>query len=152
MLGRQRFPLARLLNRHSSVPIPLQVRRIASFRKEYDAHVAERAQEGIPPLALSQTQTKRVCELLTKEKGENAEWLKELLTTRTPAGVDDAARDKAAFLAAVAKGEQHSEVFTKAEATEYLGTMLGGGRLLGFCSRDSSLGGENISRWGGGVA
>lgn len=117
---------ARLLNRHSRVPIPIQARFIASFRKEYEAHVAERAKEGIPPTPLSAAQAKRVCELLQSESGADAMWLKELITERCPAGVDDAAREKAFFLDQLAKGKANCSVITKAEATEYLGTMLGG--------------------------
>lgn len=73
LTGRRFTPL---LKRHSSVPIPVQVRRIATFRKEYEAHVAERAKEGIPPAALSKNQANRVCQLLTEKDGSDAEWLK----------------------------------------------------------------------------
>ncbi|CAD7959630.1 unnamed protein product [Amoebophrya sp. A25] len=123
---RQQFRFAKVLNRHSPVPIAIQARRIATFRKEYEAHVAERAKEGIPPKPLDPAQTKRVCELLTEKTGADAEWLKELLTQRVPAGVDDAARVKASFLDDITKGKATCSVLTKAEATEYLGTMLGG--------------------------
>jgi aconitate hydratase 2/2-methylisocitrate dehydratase len=43
-----------------------------------------------------------------------------------PAGVDDAAKVKAEFLAKVAKGEAASPLISRAKATELLGTMLGG--------------------------
>lgn len=115
-----------LLDRHSVVPICTQIRRIVNFKKDYESHVAERKKEDIPPLPLSQSQTKRVCELLQSESGESAQWLKHLLVERTPAGVDTAAKEKAAFLAQVAKGETKCEVITPQEATEFLGTMLGG--------------------------
>ncbi|CAD7938746.1 unnamed protein product [Amoebophrya sp. A120] len=123
---RRQFRFSRVLNRHSPIPIPVQARQIATFRKEYEAHVAERAAEGVPPTPLTATQTKRVCELLTEKTGEDAAWLKELLTTRVPAGVDDAAKEKAFFLDQVSKGKASCSVISKAEATEYLGTMLGG--------------------------
>ncbi|WP_351190168.1 hypothetical protein, partial [Shewanella sp. TB4-MNA-CIBAN-0142] len=45
---------------------------------------------------------------------------------RVPAGVDEAARVKAGFLAAVAKGETACPLISRAHATELLGTMLGG--------------------------
>jgi aconitase B len=125
MLARN-LHLKRVLNKQSLVPIQFQARWIASFRKEYEAHVAERAKEGIPPTPLSAEQTKRVCELLQSESGDSAKWLKHLLTERCPAGVDDAAREKAFFLDQVAKGKTSCSVLTKEEATEYLGTMLGG--------------------------
>ena len=54
------------------------------------------------------------------------EFLIDLLTNRIPAGVDDAAYVKAAFLAAVAKGEASSPILSAEKATELLGTMLGG--------------------------
>ncbi|EPY01154.1 bifunctional aconitate hydratase 2/2-methylisocitrate dehydratase [Magnetospirillum fulvum MGU-K5] len=50
----------------------------------------------------------------------------EMLAWRVPAGVDDAARVKAAFLEAVAKGTEANAAISRARATELLGTMLGG--------------------------
>src|SRR6218665_3298648 len=47
-------------------------------------------------------------------------------TRRVPPGVDDAAKVKASFLAAVAHGELAVESISKARATELLGTMGGG--------------------------
>ena len=61
------------LDRHSHVPVALQMRRIATFKRDYETHVAERAAEGVPPTPLSVEQTKRVCELLQDETvGEHA--------------------------------------------------------------------------------
>lgn len=92
----------------------------------YRAHVAERAALGIPPLPLSKQQTTELVELLSNPpKGEEA-FLVELLTYRVPAGVDDAAKVKAEFLAKVSKGEVACTLITKEKATELLGTMLGG--------------------------
>src|SRR5690606_36097185 len=54
------------------------------------------------------------------------EFLVELLTYRVPAGVDDAAKVKAAFLASVAKGNETCPLISRQKATELLGTMLGG--------------------------
>ncbi|GAB4169654.1 MAG: bifunctional aconitate hydratase 2/2-methylisocitrate dehydratase [Rhodocyclaceae bacterium] len=50
----------------------------------------------------------------------------ELITHRVPAGVDDAARLKAGFLARLARGEERCAPITRERATELLGTMLGG--------------------------
>ncbi|CAE7447313.1 acnB [Symbiodinium microadriaticum] len=58
-------------------------------------------------------------------KGEE-KFLVDLLTNRVPAGVDEAAYVKAAFLSAVAKGEATSPLVSKEYATELLGTMQGG--------------------------
>ncbi|MBK9784467.1 MAG: bifunctional aconitate hydratase 2/2-methylisocitrate dehydratase [Betaproteobacteria bacterium] len=92
----------------------------------YRAHVAERAALGIPPLPLSKQQTTELVGLLKNPpKGEEAA-LVELITYRVPAGVDDAAKVKAEFLAKVAKGEEACALISKEKATELLGTMLGG--------------------------
>ena len=92
----------------------------------YRAHVAERAALGIPPLPLSKQQTTELVALLKNPpKGEEAA-LVELITYRVPAGVDDAAKVKAEFLAKVSKGEEVCALISKEKATELLGTMLGG--------------------------
>jgi len=92
----------------------------------YQSHVEERAALGIPPLPLSVEQTTALVELLQNPPAGEEEKLVDLLTNRVPAGVDDAARVKAGFLAQVAKGEVACALVTKVRATELLGTMLGG--------------------------
>ena len=92
----------------------------------YRAHVAERAALGIPPLPLSAKQTGELIELLKNPpKGEEAT-LVDLITHRVPAGVDDAAKVKASYLAAVAHGTEKCALISREKATELLGTMLGG--------------------------
>ncbi len=92
----------------------------------YRQHVAERAALGIPPLPLSKQQaTDLVALLKNPPKGEEA-FLVDLITHRVPAGVDDAAKVKAEFLASVAKGEQACALISREKATELLGTMVGG--------------------------
>jgi len=92
----------------------------------YRAHVAERAALGILPLPLSKQQTIELIGLLKNlPKGEQA-FLLDLITHRVPAGVDDAAKVKAEYLARVAKGEEASPLISKVRATELLGAMLGG--------------------------
>ncbi len=92
----------------------------------YNAHVAERAALGIPALPLTKDQTALLVGLLKHPpQGKEAE-LVELLTNRVPAGVDDAAKEKAEFLDAVAKGTEKSPLISRIQATELLGTMLGG--------------------------
>ncbi|MCW8916263.1 MAG: bifunctional aconitate hydratase 2/2-methylisocitrate dehydratase [Magnetovibrio sp.] len=93
---------------------------------EYREHVAERAALGIPPLPLSAEQTEQLVELLRNPPAGEEEFLVDLLTNRVPAGVDDAARIKAGFLADVAKGTTQCAQISKVQATELLGTMLGG--------------------------
>ena len=92
----------------------------------YRQHCAERAALGIPPLPLSAEQTAAVVDLLKSPPKGEEQVLVDLLSTRVPAGVDDAAKVKAEFLAAVARGEVACPVITKVRATELLGTMLGG--------------------------
>jgi aconitate hydratase 2/2-methylisocitrate dehydratase len=92
----------------------------------YRQHAAERAALGIPPLPLSAPQVAELTELIkAPPKGEEA-FLLELLTSRVPPGVDDAAKVKASFLAAVAHGDIKVGLIDKAKATELLGTMVGG--------------------------
>ena len=96
----------------------------------YRQHVAERAALGIPPLPLEAKQVAALIELIkatpaTPGTGEDA-FLLDLLTHRVPPGVDDAAKVKASFLAAVAHGDIAVSLISKAKATELLGTMVGG--------------------------
>jgi aconitate hydratase 2/2-methylisocitrate dehydratase len=94
--------------------------------KAYRDHVAERAALGIPPLPLSAQQTGELIELLKNPpKGEEAT-LVELITYRVPAGVDDAAKVKASYLAAVSLGKEKTPLISRETATQLLGTMLGG--------------------------
>ncbi|HEY0295413.1 MAG TPA: aconitate hydratase B, partial [Bordetella sp.] len=94
--------------------------------EKYRQHVAERAALGIPPLPLSAQQTADLIELLKNPPAGEAEYLLDLLTHRVPAGVDDAAKVKASYLAAVALGKEKNALISRAKATELLGTMLGG--------------------------
>ncbi|MBU4519486.1 MAG: bifunctional aconitate hydratase 2/2-methylisocitrate dehydratase [Gammaproteobacteria bacterium] len=99
---------------------------MSTFLTDYRAHAAERAALGIPPLALDAKQVAALIELIKNPPvGEDA-FLMDLLTHRVPPGVDDAAKVKASFLAAVAHGDEKVALISKAKATELLGTMVGG--------------------------
>lgn len=91
----------------------------------YHVHVAERAAQGLPPLPLSAEQTAALIEMLKSSSGAQTE-LVDLLTNRVPAGVDQAAYVKAAFLRDVAAGSVRSDAIAPAKAVALLGTMLGG--------------------------
>ncbi|MBI3095267.1 MAG: bifunctional aconitate hydratase 2/2-methylisocitrate dehydratase [Rhodocyclales bacterium] len=96
----------------------------------YRQHVAERGALGIPPLPLSKQQTEALVALLMAPQqlpnaGEEA-FLVDLITHRVPAGVDDAAKVKAEFLAQVAAGDTACPLISREKATELLGTMVGG--------------------------
>ena len=92
----------------------------------YRQHVAERAALGIPPLPLSAKQVESLIELLKAPPQDEGRTLLELITHRVPPGVDDAAKVKASFLAAVAEGDVNSPLISRELATRLLGTMLGG--------------------------
>jgi aconitate hydratase 2 / 2-methylisocitrate dehydratase len=94
--------------------------------QEYVKHVAERAALGIPPLPLTAAQTAALVELLKTPSTSEADFLLDLITNRVPAGVDEAAKVKASYLAAVAHGTEKCMIISRAKATELLGTMLGG--------------------------
>ncbi|HQN14020.1 MAG TPA: aconitate hydratase B, partial [Quisquiliibacterium sp.] len=92
----------------------------------YRTHVAERAALGIPPLPLTANQTTELIELLRNPPAGEEQTLVDLITHRVPAGVDAAAKVKAAFLAGVALGKESNRLIDRTRATELLGTMLGG--------------------------
>lgn len=92
----------------------------------YRQHVAERAALGVPPKPLDDAQTAELVELLKNPPAGEEAFLVDLLENRIPAGVDQAAYVKAAFLSAVAKGEATSPLVSKERAVYLLGTMLGG--------------------------
>jgi aconitate hydratase 2/2-methylisocitrate dehydratase len=96
----------------------------------YRQHAAERAALGIPPLPLDAPQVAALIELIkaspSKDTAGEEAFLMDLLTHRVPPGVDDAAKVKASFLAAVAHGDIKVGLISKTKATELLGTMVGG--------------------------
>ena len=92
----------------------------------YRQHVEERAALGVPPKPLDDAQTADLVELLKNPPAGEEAFLVDLLENRVPAGVDQAAYVKAAFLAALAKGEATSPLLSKERAVYLLGTMLGG--------------------------
>ncbi len=92
----------------------------------YRQHIAERAALGIPPLPLTAKQTGEVIELLKNPPAGEEATLVDLIVHRVPAGVDDAAKVKASYLAAIAHGTEKCSLISREKATELLGTMLGG--------------------------
>ena len=97
-----------------------------SLVADYKAHTEERAKLGVPPLALTAEQVSELVELLKADKIEEEEYLLELFENRIPAGVDDAAYVKAAFLNAIVQDDAHSHAIDKIHAIKILGKMLGG--------------------------
>jgi aconitate hydratase 2/2-methylisocitrate dehydratase len=96
----------------------------------YRKHVQERAELGTVPLPLTEFQVADLTELLKAPPAGEEEFLLDLLVNRVPAGVDQAAYVKAAFLAAIVKGETTSPLIDKKKAIEILGTMQGGYNVM----------------------
>ncbi len=68
----------------------------------------------------------RTCGAVKETPVKEPDYVMELFTQRVPAGVDDAAYVKAAFLNDIVQGKATSEIIDKQKAIEILGTMLGG--------------------------
>ena len=93
---------------------------------DYQHHLEQREQEGLPPLPLDSEQVTALVELLKRAKNNESEYLLSLLIHRVPPGVDQAAYVKAGFLSDVAKGNTLCESIDKVKATQLLGSMMGG--------------------------
>lgn len=94
--------------------------------ENYRKHVENRAAQGIVPQPLNEQQTADLVELLKNPPAGEEATLVDLLENRIPPGVDQAAYVKAAFLAAIVKGETTSPLISKQKAIELLGHMQGG--------------------------
>ena len=86
----------------------------------------ERAQAGLPPLPLTPAEVEDVCRGLETAGKDEGATLRRLLEDRVAPGVDPAAKVKAGWLAAVAKGTVESAAVSREDAVCVLGTMLGG--------------------------
>lgn len=94
--------------------------------QEYRTHLAERAEAGVVPKPLSAKQVASLVDLLKEPPPGEEKFITDLIVNRVPAGVDEAAYVKAAFLSAIAKGEARTPLIDKKFAVKLLGTMLGG--------------------------
>lgn len=113
--------------------------------KAYRNHVAERAALGLPPLPLNAEQTAQLVDLLKSPPAGEEATLTGLLANRIPAGVDQAAYVKAAFLADIASGVASSPLISPQQAVWLLGTMLGGYNVQALVALlDSPLGAEAV--------
>jgi aconitate hydratase 2/2-methylisocitrate dehydratase len=81
---------------------------------------------GVPPLSLTADQTAQLVELLKASPIVDSAYAMELFENKIPAGVDDAAYIKAAFLNDVIQGKISCDAIDGVKATVLLGTMLGG--------------------------
>lgn len=92
----------------------------------YSTMEKERAKAGLPPLALTPQEVEEVCQGLESADMDAGARLRGLLEDRVSPGVDPAAKVKAGWLAAVAKGAVKSPAVSREDAVRILGTMLGG--------------------------
>lgn len=94
--------------------------------KAYETHVQNRAAQNLPPLPLNAEELAQLVELLKNPSAGTEAQLIDLIENRTPAGVDQAAYVKAAFLADIAQAKATSPLISAEKAVTLLGTMLGG--------------------------
>jgi aconitate hydratase 2/2-methylisocitrate dehydratase len=94
--------------------------------EEYKNHVIDREKQGLPPLPLNAEQTASLIELLKQKSRDDKPELLEILSNRVPAGVDQAAFVKAAFLNDIASEKINLSIISPVHAIVLLGTMLGG--------------------------
>ncbi|WP_373071038.1 bifunctional aconitate hydratase 2/2-methylisocitrate dehydratase [Sulfurimonas sp.] len=97
-----------------------------AFLNDYKAHTEERAALGVPPLALTAEQTAELVELLKASPIVEQDYAMDIFENKIPAGVDDAAYVKAAFLNDVVQGNTKCDAIDAVKACEILGKMLGG--------------------------
>ena len=127
--ARGRYGLGRALMPSTLLPpcaAGLSSRSASTFLDEYNAHVEERAAEGIAPKPLDAKQVSElVAQLESPPAGEETVLL-DLFENRVPPGVDEAAYVKAGWLAAVVEGKTKSPLVSPLKAVQILGTMQGG--------------------------
>lgn len=120
-------------SRFSSSFIPHNVRMLStssssSFLTEYKQYVEERAKMangmGVAPAPLTAAQVSQLIEDL--KASPTSDELVELLATRVPPGVDEAAYVKASYLSALAMGKEECSALSREYAIQLLGTMQGG--------------------------
>ena len=97
-----------------------------AFLDDYKAHTQERAGLGVPPLALTAEQTAELVELLKASPIAEQDYAMDIFENKIPAGVDDAAYVKAAFLNDIVQGKASCEAIDAVKACKILGKMLGG--------------------------
>ncbi len=94
--------------------------------QDYLKHKAEREALGIPPKPLNAEQVSILVELLQNPGDHDPAFLRDLMENRVPAGVDEAAEVKAAFLTDLAFDRRVSPLITLADAVAMLASMGGG--------------------------
>ena len=93
---------------------------------EYLKHKHEREAQGIPPKPLTDKQVQALTGLLQNPARQEESLLLDLITNRVPAGVDEAAEVKAAFLYDIAQKKYQSPLISPQKSVFLLSTMGGG--------------------------
>lgn len=96
------------------------------YLTDYFIKANDRARQHIEPLPLNTAETEELIALLQDPPAGSETVLFNLLASRIPPGVDEAAKIKAEFLAEVARGAVDSPLVSREQAVELLGTMKGG--------------------------
>ena len=125
-MEQHNLKVAGTLKRGTRVNLKIHRDEENTVLEAYRAHVAERAELGIPPKPLNAEQTAALVELLKTPPAGEETTLVDLLENRIPPGVDEAAYVKAAFLTAILKDEATSPLISKEKAIQLLGMMQGG--------------------------
>jgi len=97
-----------------------------SLIEDYKTHTQERAALGVPPLPLTPEQVAQLVELLKASPIVDANYAMDMFENKVPAGVDDAAYVKAAFLNDIVQGNAKCDTIDAVKACQILGKMLGG--------------------------
>jgi len=107
---------------------------MSAFLASYDAHIVERSTMaggvGVAPKPLDPAQCQTLIDEMKAFSGDAAsadgKRLVDILSTRVPPGVDEAAYVKAGYLSALAEGGETSSLVPRELAIKLLGTMQGG--------------------------
>lgn len=96
------------------------------YLSDYFVQANKRARQHIEPLPLKAQEVDELCDLLCNPPEDSDKLLVDLLASRIPPGVDEAAKIKADFLSNIANGELSCPILTKHDAVRLLGQMKGG--------------------------
>lgn len=94
--------------------------------EKYKQHTEDRMKLSIPSLALTTEEVANLITLLKESPITESDYLMNLFENKIPAGVDDTAYIKSAFLNDIIQGKVSCDVITSSKACEILGKMLGG--------------------------
>ena len=97
--------------------------------KDYQLHMKERQDLGIPPLPLSEEQVRALSEHVFAPPSGKKDLILKLLNDHVPPGVDPAALEKSKILRSIALCEKTSSLIAPEDAVRMIGMMKGGYNL-----------------------